>query len=323
MTTLSKDEVVKMAREAGYRADAKMHDHDYDLFLSFYTLCRAPLVAENTALKQAHEINADTLNAMQVEIDDWKARALKAEQAEPEWNDENVITYCIARGISSAKAFTIGATHPQATHPAPRTAGDIPEHVALVCEAYDFAQFSNVEQLNQLPVSVFNALHKVLEDLYRRTYTPPRPAAQEPTSAAPVVEPVAYIAWKDGKPCYEGDDAICEDAVWPVDSDDDRTSMPVFTAPQPAAQEGEAVAKVVLTKTLGLPTMQWLGLDKQFDLADGQLLYTTPQPAQPESIECDCGRIHKKTRYGWACSEPAQPSDMGIPISQPEQGPPT
>ena len=48
------------------------------------------------------------------------------------------------------------------------------------------------------------------------------------------------------------------------------------------AREGVAVAKVVLTKTLGLPTMQWLGLDKQFDLADGQLLYTTPQPAQPE-----------------------------------------
>jgi hypothetical protein len=155
MTDLTKDEIVKMAREAGYRADAKMHDHDYDLFLNFYTLCRAPLVAENeglkesfesvlsqlkerdaeleqtrvqlagcgvaamqnteesktnrvergaygwsasygdvcrmvdseielraenAALKQAHEINADTLNAMQVEIDDWKARALKAEQ---------------------------------------------------------------------------------------------------------------------------------------------------------------------------------------------------------------------------------------------------
>ena len=46
MTTLSKDEVVRLAREAGYRADAKMHDHDYDLFLNFYTLCRAPLVAE-------------------------------------------------------------------------------------------------------------------------------------------------------------------------------------------------------------------------------------------------------------------------------------
>ena len=43
---LTKYEVVRLAREAGYRADAKMHDHDYDLFLNFYTLCRAPLVAE-------------------------------------------------------------------------------------------------------------------------------------------------------------------------------------------------------------------------------------------------------------------------------------
>ena len=204
MTDLTKDEVVKMAREAGFSQDWQFAVPPATLS-NFATLCRAPLVAEIAALKQAHEINADTLNAMQVEIDDWKARALKAEQAEPEWNDENVITYCIARGISSAKAFTIGATHPQATHPAPRTAGDIPEHVALVCEAYDFAQFSNVEQLNQLPVSVFNALHKVLEDLYRRTYTPPQPAAQEldcattgvcvrsglyasPPGAAPVVE---------------------------------------------------------------------------------------------------------------------------------------
>jgi hypothetical protein len=44
-----------------------------------------PLVAEVERLKQAHEINADTLNAMQVEIDDWKARALKSEQAVAEW----------------------------------------------------------------------------------------------------------------------------------------------------------------------------------------------------------------------------------------------
>ncbi len=40
-------------------------------------------------------------------------------------------------------------------------------------------------------------------------------------------------------------------------------------------------------------------------------LFTAPQPAaQTESIECDCGRIHKKTRYGWACSEPAQPDHI-------------
>ena len=55
--------------------------------------------------------------------------------------------------------------------------------------------------------------------------------------AEQVGEPVAYIAWKNDKPCYEGDDAICEDAVWPVDSDDDRTSMPVCAALQPAARE--------------------------------------------------------------------------------------
>ena len=45
-------------------------------------------------------------------------------EAEPEWNDENVIAYCIARGISAAKAFTTGATQPQATEPAPSTAGE-------------------------------------------------------------------------------------------------------------------------------------------------------------------------------------------------------
>ena len=63
--------------------------------------------------------------------------------------------------------------------------------------------------------------------------------------AEQVGEPVAYIAWKNDKPCYEGDDAICEDAVWPVDSDDYRTSMPVFTAPQPAAQESTSAVPVV------------------------------------------------------------------------------
>ena len=48
-----------------------------------------------------------------------------------------------------------------------------------------------------------------------------------------VLKPVAYLAWRDGKPCYEGDDAVCEDAVWPVDYDDDRTSMAVYLASPP------------------------------------------------------------------------------------------
>jgi hypothetical protein len=62
-------------------------------------------------------------------------------------------------------------------------------------------------------------------------------------------EPVAHIAWKNDKPCYEGDDAICEDAVWPVDSDDYRTSMPVFTAPQPAAQEPDCATTGVCVRS--------------------------------------------------------------------------
>lgn len=45
-------------------------------------------------------------------------------------------------------------------------------------------------------------------------------------------EPVAYLAWRDGKPCWEGEDCVCQDAVYPVDHDDDRTSMPVYLAPQ-------------------------------------------------------------------------------------------
>ena len=81
MTTLSKDEVVKMAREAGFIIGRSVTTGEPNSPERFATLCRAPLVAEVERLKQAHEINADTLNAMQVEIDDWKARALKAEQA--------------------------------------------------------------------------------------------------------------------------------------------------------------------------------------------------------------------------------------------------
>lgn len=41
-------------------------------------------------------------------------------------------------------------------------------------------------------------------------------------------EPIAYLAWRDGKPCWDGDDCVCQDAVYPVDFDDDRTSMPVY-----------------------------------------------------------------------------------------------
>lgn len=40
--------------------------------------------------------------------------------------------------------------------------------------------------------------------------------------------------------------------------------------------EQEPVAKVILTETLGLPTMQWLDLTRQFDFKGGEFLYTSP-----------------------------------------------
>jgi len=83
MTTPSKDEVVRLAREAGYRADAKMHDHDYDLFLNFYTLCRAPLVAEVERLEQWHAEMADNRNAIASERDTLKAELARVRAVEP------------------------------------------------------------------------------------------------------------------------------------------------------------------------------------------------------------------------------------------------
>lgn len=56
------------------------------------------------------------------------------------------------------------------------------------------------------------------------------------------------------------------------------------------------------------PDCAWVNDETRNDAIKITPLYTAaPQPAQPESIECDCGRIHKKTAYGWASSEPAQP----------------
>ena len=57
------------------------------------------------------------------------------------------------------------------------------------------------------------------------------------------------------------------------------------------AEKQEPVAKVVLTETLGLPCLQWLDLDRQFDFKGGEYLYTTP-PAQ--EFVCSTGLCHYK-----------------------------
>mgnify|MGYP000352527866 CR=1 FL=1 len=156
MTTLSKDEVVKMAREAGIEwqectgITGKRHvttlgSQPLENLEKFATLCRAPLVAEVERLKQAHEINADTLNAMQVEIDDWKARALKAEQAGEPTAEQLTALFTKESGGPNPyyRCHTCGKTEP-----------GLQEYLAA----------------------------------HWKTCAPPQPAAQEQTSAVPVVE---------------------------------------------------------------------------------------------------------------------------------------
>ena len=152
MTTLSKDEVVKMAREAGAAPEDGVSGFwvaQTEDLQRFATLCRAPLVAEVDRLKQAHEINADTMNAMQVEIDDWKARALKAEQAGdravPDAEDYNLIDRYLRNNLDDA---------------------DYGEYLA--------------------------ALDRLVT---------PQPAAQEPTSAAPVVRQMV-VALEDAQRAF-------------------------------------------------------------------------------------------------------------------------
>ena len=90
-------------------------------------------------------------------------------------------------------------------------------------------------------------------------------------------------------------------------SDEARAAL--LAALQEQAREGEAVA---IKDAVGCVLEGWTLPDPVRKILE-TAYYAAPQPAQPESIECDCGRIHKKTRYGWACSEPAHP----------EQGPST
>lgn len=46
------------------------------------------------------------------------------------------------------------------------------------------------------------------------------------------VEPVAYLAWRNGKPAWDREDCVCEDDVYPTELYDTCTSMAVFTIDQ-------------------------------------------------------------------------------------------
>lgn len=59
-----------------------------------------------------------------------------------------------------------------------------------------------------------------------------------------------------------------------------KSASDIRTALEQPQGEHDPVAKVVLTEQLGLPCLQWLDLDRQFDFKGGELLYTRPQPKQ-------------------------------------------
>ena len=60
--------------------------------------------------------------------------------------------------------------------------------------------------------------------------------------------------------------------------------------------EQKPVAKVVLTEQLGLPCLQWLDLDRQFDFKGGEFLYTHPQPKR-ELMDNEARRIYNEATY--------------------------
>ena len=69
-----------------------------------------------------------------------------------------------------------------------------------------------------------------------------------------------------------------------------------LTVEQPQVEQ-EPVAKVVLTEQLGLPCLQWLDLDRQFDFKGGELLYTHPQPKRDPLTDEEINKINRSTTW--------------------------
>lgn len=157
MTDLTKDEAIAMAQEAGAIISPQWgvaSNVGTATFERFATLCRAPLVAEVERLKKdlstydkrivalsciAME-DVHELLALQADRDDWKARALKAEQAQEPF------------GWYSAKEDDFMLDKIRKTH-----------------ERLN----SHTHRIGKYDLALYTA--------------PPQPAAQEQTSAVPVV----------------------------------------------------------------------------------------------------------------------------------------
>jgi len=89
-------------------------------------------------------------------------------------------------------------------------------------------------------------------------------------------QPIAYLAWRDGEPCWD-EDCVCQDPVYPVDTDDDRTSMPVYTRPSNLIAQRNALEQALevlyLKNNAGLPTYD--SMVNQTIIAIRKVLYKT------------------------------------------------
>ena len=139
MTTLPKDEVLRRAREAGFSVE--FAEAALEKFEANSTLCRAPLVAENAALKEQ-------LKALGVYNESTKVELARV-QAVAEWQG-SADGGKIWRRIDKPRGESIESR---------------------------VAHLRNMTNWQGRPIYLIRAL-----------YTLPQPAAQEPTSAVPVVE---------------------------------------------------------------------------------------------------------------------------------------
>ena len=112
MTTLSKDEIVKMAREAGLWVTGFPTEH----IEHFDTLCRAPLVAENEGLKESLESVLSQLKERDAEL----AR-VRAVPVPKDWRDavQEFVTRCES-GKCAARRLTQSLLSCYPPHPNPQ-----------------------------------------------------------------------------------------------------------------------------------------------------------------------------------------------------------
>lgn len=197
MTDLTKDEILAMAREAGAVFDPQWgiaSNTGTATFERFASLCRAPLVAE------VERLTAD-LEQTRVQLAGCGVAAMQ--------NTEESKAHRVERGAygwseSYGDVCRMVDSEIELRAENARLKDDYQHACKTVAEMHA-AAVGQIVGPNRGVVGDVADLRTERDDWKARAL-----------KAEQAGEPVAYIAWKNDKPCYEGDDAICEDAVWPA-----------------------------------------------------------------------------------------------------------